>query len=90
MEKDEDGNETNREQYKKLIHKLLENEKSRLISVDPSNSSKAIRATCEFTTLQELYLGANGLDLKLHDTKVAGDDMVVDCKIWKLKGRTAE
>jgi hypothetical protein len=88
MELDDDGKKTNREQYIELIHSLLGKEKSRLISVDPQDSSKAIRASCDVTNLQNLYL--KDLDLKLHDSVDSGEDMVVDCKIWKRKNKVVE
>ena len=73
--------EKNKNQYIQLIQSLLKEPSSRLISVDPSDSSKSIRSYCRDTNLQSVYITTLGL--KLADTEHSGDDMVVDCKVWR-------
>lgn len=71
----------NRAQYMDLMKELLGTPTSRLISVDPSTSIKAIRSTCKYFTLHDMY--KEELGLQLVKSEHAGPDMVVDCKIWK-------
>lgn len=73
--------EKNKNQYIQLIQSLLKEPSSRLISVDPSDSSKSIRSYCKDTNLQSVYISTLGL--KLADTEHSGEDMVVDCKVWR-------
>lgn len=73
----------NKTQYMDLVKKLLGAPSSRLISVDPSTSIKAIRSTCKYFTLQDMY--KEELGLQLVKSEHAGNDMVVDCKIWRPK-----
>lgn len=80
------ADDQNTEQYKNLIFSLLGSPSSRLISVDPSTSEKAIRSTCRVFNLQHIYEKTLQLDKALGNSAVKS---VVDCKIWKRRFEVA-
>jgi len=81
------ADEKNRTQYIELLNSLMEKKNSKLISIDPENSSNVIRDYCDDFNLHTTYI--EQLDLMPVD-EIATSSKVIDCTIWEKKSEVGE
>ena len=80
------NDEKNKLQYSELINTLLNKEKAKLISVDPESSNKIIRSYYQGDyNLDRMYRDELNLKPIPNASRLHGEDMVVECTVWKKK-----
>ena len=80
------NDEKNKLQYSELINTLLNKEKAKLITVDPESSNKIIRSYYQGDyNLDRMYRDELNLKPIPNASRLHGEDMVVECTVWKKK-----